>query len=70
MLHALLRMHRSEGDPASRLPLEELDLPANYLPKVQKRFHAHKATCLAPLEPEPQPEPQPLTPSPDPNPEP
>jgi hypothetical protein len=47
MLQALLRMHRSEGDPSSRLPLDELDLPANYLPKVEKRFHAHKATYLA-----------------------
>jgi len=47
MMQALLRMHRSEGDPSSRLPLDELDLPANYLPKVEKRFHAHKATYLA-----------------------
>merc|ERR1719163_2105810 len=47
LLQSLLRMHSSEGDPGSRVPPEELDLPANYLPKVEKRFHAHRATYLA-----------------------
>jgi len=46
-LQTMLRLHRSGGDPATKLPLAKLDLNANYLPKIEKRFAAHRKTYLA-----------------------
>ena len=46
-LQTMLRLHRSGGDPATKLPMAKLDLNANYLPKVEKRFAVHRKTYLS-----------------------
>ena len=43
LLKALRRVHSSAGDAASRRPANELDVCANYLPKLRRRYAAHRA---------------------------
>ena len=45
-LQTMLRLHRSDGDLGTKLPISKLDLNANYLPKIEKRFAAHRKTYL------------------------
>ena len=43
LLKALRQLHSSAGDPGSLRHASEIDLGANYLPKLRKRYAAHKA---------------------------
>ena len=43
LLKALRQLHSSAGDPATLRPAAEVDLAANYLPKLRKRYTAHRA---------------------------
>lgn len=54
LLSALRRLHSSEGDPASLLPEAEVDLGANYLPKLRKRYSTHESLykSLCPTAPQ------------------
>jgi len=54
LLSALRRLHSSEGDPASLLPETEVDLGANYLPKLRKRYSTHESLykSLCPTAPQ------------------
>ena len=42
LLRALQRLHTSAGDPATLRPVDSVDLGANYLPKLRKRYAAHR----------------------------
>jgi hypothetical protein len=43
LLKALRQLHSSAGDPGSLRHASQIDLGANYLPKLRKRYAAHKA---------------------------
>ena len=43
LLKALRELHSSAGDPGSLRHASQIDLGANYLPKLRKRYAAHKA---------------------------
>ena len=47
LLESLRELHSSAGDPATRLPVDQLPLAANYQRKISKRYSSHKVTYRA-----------------------
>ena len=47
LLKALRALHSSSGDAASLRDRSEIEIGANYLPKVSMRFESHRETYLA-----------------------
>ncbi|KAL1521269.1 hypothetical protein AB1Y20_020938 [Prymnesium parvum] len=46
-LSTLRKVHSSAGAASAMLPLDELDMGANYLPKVRKRFETYRPLYLS-----------------------